>query len=48
MFLPASDEEEKHGEEDKGEVDNLRFEILLVECYCSEEETDDDTAAAHH
>ena len=44
----ASDEEEKHGEQDEGEVDELGAEILLVEDHGTEEETDDDGATPHH
>ena len=46
--LFASDEEEEHGEEDKGEVDEFCLEVRFLEYHCSEEEGDDDAATAYH
>lgn len=45
---PTADEQEEHGDKHQKQVNNLRFEVLLVEDHRTEQETDNYGTTAHH
>lgn len=47
-MLSRADIEEYHTEDDEHQIDEFRFEVFLVECHCTDEEADNDTASSNH